>query len=104
MNLVKYEGGKVALSDRENEVCTCINLFNQLRDYKLSDIEILEWKDTILRLLPEAEPQAIQFVIERLMTGEIEYKKDEGIRNIFRGLDHIEKEGDKYIVKRIYTY
>jgi len=90
---------RMKLTDREKEVCDALATYNQLRAFKLDAIDILEWKDTILKLMPNVKPPAIQFVIEQMVAGNIEHKKDEGIQNIVRGLKIVVKRSGQWQIK-----
>lgn len=76
-----------SLSKKELSICNSINEFNQLRSFKLNLSDVLQWKDTIIRLKPEIEPEAISFVVDKLILGELDYDKDLGIQNIINGLN-----------------
>lgn len=87
------------LPEKEFKICAALHRMNQLRSYKLGVIEILEWKDSILKLLPEVNISAIDFVIDKLITGELDYDANIGIKNITIGLNKIEKNEGSYRVK-----
>ncbi len=101
--IAPYNTGKPAkmmnLSQREKDICDALALYNQLRSFKLDAIDILEWKDTILTLMPKVKVDAITFVVEQMIFGNIEHKKDEGLQNIIRGLKLIVKRDGKWIIK-----
>ncbi len=91
------------LPPKELEICHALVLFNQLRAFKLDAVEVLEWKDTIMRLRPDLEPARLEFAILALISGEIEYNKDLGIQNIIRALKQVgEDENGFKIFKAIY--
>lgn len=92
------------LTPKEEAICGCMVLFNQLRDFKLGDSEIMEWKNTIVKLAPDATPEIIAFVIENMMIGKIEYDRNIGIKNIFLGLKEVELKDGKLRVKPQYRY
>ncbi len=87
------------LPEKEFKICAALHRMNQLRNYKLGVIEILEWKDSIVKLMPEVEIEAIDFVIDKLIIGELHYEPNIGIRNIVIGLKNIEKENGEFRVK-----
>lgn len=82
------------LSPRETRICQIMHTFNQLRPFKLDDVEKLEWKDSILRIMPDVDLGALEFAVDRLLTGEVSYDKTEGIQNIFRALRRVKKIGE----------
>lgn len=91
------------LPRKELEICHALVLFNQLRAFKLDMVEVLEWKDTIVRLNPDMEPPRLEFAILALISGEIEYNKDLGIQNIIRALKQVGEDENGYkILKAIF--
>jgi hypothetical protein len=97
-------GLALQLSQTEMDVCNAINTFNQLRAFKLDAIEVLEWKDTIIRVRPDIDLQALQIAIDGMITGEIAYDQAQGIKNIFNALKKviIDEDGNYKILKPIY--
>ena len=62
-------------------------------------IEVLEWKDSLMEILGDnLDPDAIEFVILKMMTGQLDYDKNLGIQNIFSGLKQIRKTTKGYEV------
>lgn len=91
------------LTPKEWEVCSLLNTFNQLRSFKLDPVEILEWKDTILRIRPDLEPVHLQMCIDGMITGQIPYDQTKGIKNIFDGLARVINEDGKWkILKPVF--
>jgi len=91
--------GALDLTDRDRLICNCIHTFNQLRDFKLTAIEVLEWRDSLNRIWPDMNPDRLAFVIDKLMTGELEYKPSIGIQNLFKGLKKVERIEGGYRIK-----
>lgn len=87
------------LSTREKLICDSLNTFNQLRDFPLNAIQILEWKDSLLRIMPDLEPDKLEFVIDRMIDGQLTYKPEYGIKNLFIGLGMIELVNKVYKIK-----
>lgn len=88
------------LSEKERAICELLNRFNQLRSYPLSVTEVLEWKDSIIKLLGNSlDLEAIDFAIDKMILGEIEYDKNKGIQNIFSALKEISKTDQGYKIK-----
>jgi len=72
-----------------------------LRSFPLSEIEILEWARVIENA--NVEPGALEFVILKMQTCEMEYNEREGIQNIFRNLRLVKKTETGYeILKPIW--
>lgn len=108
-NIEKYKPKELSqivseLTDDENHICESLNKFNQLREFPLSALQILEWKDTILEARPNIDPEAIRFIVDKLITADLPYSKGEGILNIFRGLKLIDRNKEGYIVKSDMTW
>jgi hypothetical protein len=105
-DLVPYQGGglDMSLPRIQFELCMVIRDFNQLRSFKLNDVEVLEWKDTLIRIKPDLTPAMLQYAIDRLMDGELEYNEKRGIQNIFSALKLIgeNEDGEFYIKKPIW--
>jgi len=90
-NRQRHAGAMVPVlpNERERKVCECLHLFNQLRAFKLDSVEILEWKDTIFRKVPDLDIAKLEFAIDGMMDEQIPYDKDKGIQNIFRALERV---------------
>ncbi len=96
MSLIKYDPDQLqkivrGLPQYDKDVCGALTTFNQLRSFKLDIIEMLEWKDTIIKLLPKLEIPALVYAIDKMILGELPYDRNEGIQNIFNALKKIEK-------------
>jgi len=104
--IVRSSGNQLpALNLPQNELILCqlLNQFNQLRAYRLTAVEVLEWKDTIVRLIPEIDLKALQCAIDGMITGAIPYDDRLGIRNIFAAMQRVVNENGRYkILKPIY--
>lgn len=82
------------LSQYENSICEQLHRFNQLRAYPLSAVDILEWKDSIVKFYGQSlDTGALEFAIDQLIFGKIEYDKNTGIQNIFSALKEITSDG-----------
>jgi hypothetical protein len=95
--LTRHNGSHLpaTLPKLEMDVCNAIHTFNQLRSFKLDAIDILEWKDTIIRVRPDVDAEFLSFAIDGLITGSIPYDERIGIRNIFIALDRVVMQGGK---------
>lgn len=98
IDLYSSNGRGIKITPKQQAICKCLNEFNQLRDFKLSDIEILEWMDSLTRLI-NPEPEALQFAIDQLMLGKIPYDKSSGIKTLFDALKLVEKTEIGYRIK-----
>lgn len=78
----------------KGELQKAVFKFSMLRSFPLSEIEILEWA----RVLQNANisNEAIEFVILKMQTCEMEYNDRQGIQNIFRNLRLIKKTEKGY--------
>lgn len=98
--LYKREPSTIATLPK-GEIQKVVFKFSMLRSFPLSEIEILEWA----RVLENANvsPEAIEFVVLKMQTCEMEYNEREGIQNIFRNLRLIRKTEKGYeILKPIW--
>lgn len=57
-------------------------------------MEIVEWADSIQRLVPDLDLEALEFMIDNMKTGEIAFDKSAGIQNIFMGLKMVTRDDD----------
>lgn len=77
--------------------------FNQLRSFSLTPVEIAEWARTIIRIWPDYDVEWLNFVIDKMKCGQMEYDRGLGIQNIFQALKNSlrRRDGDKnlYFVK-----
>ena len=79
-------------SDKIIEVGKIIYQINLLTSYPLNDFQINDWAKCICRLLPEIDLIELQNVIDKMITGEIEYKTSGGIQNIFKAINPINQK------------
>lgn len=103
-NIQKHENKSSAqllhnMTELERQVCNAIHEYNQLRAIPLAPIEILEWKDTLLRLYPAIDVEALNFAILQMKADNIEYDQFFGIQNITKALKRVEKTKNGYKVK-----
>lgn len=92
------------LTDDQWKVCQALYRYNQIKRFPLSDVEIMNWKDTLFDLFPNLDPAGIMFVVNKMITGEIECDLG-GIHNITKALTKIDFDDVKgYIVKSDQTY
>ena len=75
--------------------------FSMLRAFPLSEIEILEWARVLQN--SNVSTEAIDFVVLKMQTCEMDYNEREGIQNIFRNLRLVKKTEKGYeILKPIW--
>lgn len=87
----------------DNRIVKAVYQFNQLRAYSLTEIEIMEWARSIERLVPDLDVDALNFAIDCMKTGEIDFDMKSGIQNIFEALKKVEKTSTGYkILKAIW--
>lgn len=87
-----------SLPRREYEVCKALTVFNQLRAFKLDLNEVLMWKDTVLRIRPDVELEALKLAVDGLISGDIPYDEKIGIKNIFIALKRVIRDEDGKLI------
>jgi hypothetical protein len=65
---------------------------NYLVNYPISDIMLEGWTRSINELMPEATPQDIKFVIDKMKLGEIKFDSRKGVQNILVALKSYTKK------------
>jgi hypothetical protein len=96
--IVKIDSGEISIPRHEYEVCRALVVFNQLRTFKLDKVEVLQWKDTIMRVKPGVNLDELKLAIDGLVSGEIPYDQAIGIKNIFIALRRITRDDDGKLV------
>src|SRR5688572_12034733 len=96
--IIKVNGDEVSISRHEYNVCAALVVFNQLRAFKLDRVEVLQWKDTILRVKPDVKVDELRLAIDGLVSGEIPYDQSIGIKNIFIALRRITRDDDGKLI------
>lgn len=92
------------MTPHERAICDVLNTFNQLRSFKLEPMEIIYWKDSIVKLIPDVDTGALEFVVDQMIVGGLEYDTKLGIQNIFNGLKRVRKTETGYAVKTNQTW
>lgn len=82
------------LHGKELEIVKPLFYINLLTPFRVDDFIIEQWSITISRLLPNVEASEIEELMDAFMKGDVDYDKNLGIQNIFRGL--VEKFPSKY--------
>lgn len=67
----------------------------------MTAIEIVEWADSIQRLMPDWDQGALDFMIDKMKLGEIPYDRNIGIQNIFNGMKQVIFENGEYKVLKM---
>ena len=86
------------------EVCKTLIVFNQMRAFKLDVVEVLGWKDTLLRVLPGVELDVLRMAVDGLISGAVPYDQNLVIRNIVIAVKRVARneEGNLEILKPVY--
>lgn len=94
------------LSDHQKAVMGCMVTFNQLRAFKLDQLEARGWMNTIERIRPGLPVEQLRLAIDGMISGAIPYDEKIGIKNIFIALERVvedeNKPGKWKILKPIY--
>lgn len=69
---------------------------NQLRRFPLDDNAIEDWTKTLIRLMPLEDLRKLEYVIDQMITGELDYNPDEGIKNLFRNVKSVQETDGKF--------
>lgn len=67
---------------------------NKLKDFPVDAQEIVSWANDIDRLCPNADPDAVQFLMDQFKTDRVEWDKNKGIQNIIGNLKYVKKKED----------
>lgn len=69
----------------------------------MNDADIEDWTKTLIRLMPLEDLRKLEYVVDMMITGELDYSPDEGIKNLFRNVKAvIETDGKFEILKANY--
>lgn len=92
------------LTTQQNLVMGCMVTFNQLRAFKLDQLEAKGWMNTIMRIRPDLPIEQLRMAIDGMISGAIPYDDKIGIKNIFVALERVVEEspGKWKILKPIY--
>jgi hypothetical protein len=90
----KFNGKLLELSQKERGVVKALIVFNQLRAFKLDVVEVLGWKDTLLRVMPDIDVEVLRMAVDALISGKIPYDQNLGIRNIIIAVKRIYRNDD----------
>lgn len=88
----------VSSTDSFKELMRIVTQVNQLRPYALTAIEVAEWSKTLLSF-PGLDFGGLQFLIDEMKFGRVEYDKGLGIQNLTVGLTRVEKTESGYRMK-----
>lgn len=69
-------------NDRYVEVCRALWKINLCIAYPLSDAMIEAWAKHLLRLCPDVNLNELNDIMDRYITGEVEYIPNKGLSNI----------------------
>ncbi len=74
------------LAPKEIEIGKLIYKINYLISFPMDDILLTEWSKNLNRIMPDLDIHALSEIIDKMLTGEIEYDTRKGIQNIFLAL------------------
>ena len=83
------------------KLCEIVYGVNQLRQYPLNDIEIAEWSETLLEFKPDLDYKALEFIIQQMKFGNMEYEQRDGVQNLTRAFQKIEKTEDGFRIRKL---
>lgn len=99
--LALQRSGSLTVSKPVAEIAKAIVHVNRFVGFPLAGEEIVDWAQDIERLAPDRTPQEIAFLMDAFKVGDLEWNKEEGIRNIFKGLRRvIWEDGKLKLLKR----
>ncbi len=85
-------------------ICDAITKYNYLRKFPLTPKEVFLWADSLVTIWPDLDPEAIDFVIDKMIAQEIECDGG-GIQNIVKGLKRLDVDAQgNYFVKSDHIY
>lgn len=86
MPAIRGNNGLVNLAPELERLCKIIYQCNQLRPYPLTAMEIAEYADSLLRLIPDLNFEKVEFMVDQMLLGNIEWDTKLGIQNLTNGL------------------
>lgn len=81
----------IAKIEKKN-VCKIIFKINLLVPYPLTDRQIEDWSNEIVRLCPQTSPEDLLEIIDKFMVGRYVWDNKSGIQNMFKAIKHFENE------------
>jgi hypothetical protein len=73
------------LKQKEVEISKIAYQINLILPYPLNDFQIADWGKCINRFIPELKLETLQAIVDMFVTGQMEYDKNIGVQNIFKG-------------------
>lgn len=70
--------------DRFNDICKALWKVNLLIAYPLSDAMIEVWGKHLIRLCPDVKVDELDKIMDKFISGEIEYVANKGLANIVK--------------------
>lgn len=70
------------ISKKIQSVAKVVWRLDMIMAFPLDDLQIQSWANTITRLCPDVEPERVAEIVDKFLTGEWAYDKDQGIANI----------------------
>lgn len=76
------------------QFCKVLWKFNLIIAYPLTDSMLESWINNLLRLQPEITIEQLDEVMDKFITGEVEFFPNKGLTNIFLALNKNKKKFD----------
>lgn len=78
------------------ELCKVLLHVQQLTAFEIPKEMIEDWSKSLKKLIPDLDYNALQFLIDQMKLGNIEYDKALGIQNLTNGLRFVRKTETGY--------
>jgi len=101
---VQQPSGTLTTSDQAKALARALVHVNRFVGFPIPGEEIVAWAGDIERLAPNSTVEELAFLMDRFKTGELEWDKQEGITNIFRGLRRVrrDEDGELYLITKFW--
>jgi hypothetical protein len=96
-----HTSGLATLPEEFEQLCQIVYQVNFLRQYPLSPVEIAEWARTLVEFDPELDYATLKFIIQQMKFGNLEYEQKDGVQNLTRAFQKIEKVNTGYRLRRL---
>jgi hypothetical protein len=100
LSRIQHNSDLVSLPIHVEAIARIVYEVNQLRQYPLNDIEIAEWATTLNEFNPDMEIEALQFIIQQMKFGNLEYEQKDGVQNLTRAFQRIRKTADGWQIRK----
>lgn len=92
------------ISDSRKRIAKVIVDVNQIMQYPLTAVQVLEWAESIERLVPDVDVMALAYLMDAFKLELIEWDRQKGIQNIFAGLKRVRKTDTGYEIFTPHTW